>query len=122
MSKYLDLLINNKWKRKRQKILKRDNYVCTVCGTKKGLQVHHTFYYKNAVNPWQYPNESLLTICKDCHKTWHEYNEIEYKDNPIIGKKNKKKIINPERIKKKKVERISLAQIQTKEPRYKIRE
>jgi 5-methylcytosine-specific restriction endonuclease McrA len=71
-----------KWFKKRDIILKRDNYKCTACGSTKNLHVHHTFYYKVHVLPWEYPEDSLLTVCKECHTNWHEYHEIEYKDNP----------------------------------------
>jgi dTDP-4-amino-4,6-dideoxygalactose transaminase len=48
--------------------------------------------------------------------------EIEYKDNPVIGKKSKKKkIVNPKKVKKKKVKSLCLAQIQDTKPKYKLR-
>lgn len=79
---YLGDLNNPKWIKKRNQILKRDKYTCTVCGSKQNLQVHHTFYYKHLVAPWEYPNNSLLTICHDCHNNYHKTHELTIKDNP----------------------------------------
>lgn len=81
---------HSKWFKKRGIILRRDNYKCTVCSSDKNLRVHHTFYYKNYVAPWEYPNNSLLTLCEDCHKKWHEQHEIEYRKNPKTDIENKK--------------------------------
>ena len=82
--------------RKRQIILARDNNTCTVCGSKKNLNVHHTFYYNNKrVAPWEYPNKSLITVCKDCHTKFHETCEVEYKtfvEKPKIKPKKKKQV------------------------------
>lgn len=78
------------WKRKRAAILKRDNYKCTVCGSIKDLQVHHTYYYIEEMAPWLYPDESLLTLCEDCHHSWHIHNELTYVKNPRVSKKKHK--------------------------------
>jgi 5-methylcytosine-specific restriction endonuclease McrA len=72
---YVELLKNPLWKEKRKAILFRDGKKCTVCGKKTTLEIHHTFYYKDYPAPWCYPNDSLLTVCRDCHRQWHEYNE-----------------------------------------------
>ncbi len=73
--KYLKLLRSPKWRRKALQILKRDNYQCTVCGSGEILEVHHTFYYDNYPDPWKYPNESLITICHNCHSNYHLANK-----------------------------------------------
>jgi len=104
--KYRDELLDPKWKRKRMTILRRDGYKCTVCGSKKELSVHHT-YYKTGKRPWQYPNQSLLTLCQDCHHKFHTEHETPVR-NKDKHKKFKKKVANP---KKKKPFEI-------KEPRY----
>jgi 5-methylcytosine-specific restriction endonuclease McrA len=88
---YDQLLRDPRWRLKRKVIIERDNKQCTVCGGKKKLVVHHTFYYKDKINPWQYPDDSLLTLCETCHKEYHTYNELTFKDNPIKGKNKKKK-------------------------------
>lgn len=79
---YASLLADKRWIKKRNIIFKRDDFKCTVCGSNKDLQVHHTYYYKKMMAPWVYPLDSLLTLCGTCHKNWHEYHEIEYRKNP----------------------------------------
>ena len=71
---YKKLLNNPKWKKKRQTILKRDGFKCTVCGSKENLHIHHT-YYVWGIKPWCYPNISLITVCEECHHQYHLYNE-----------------------------------------------
>lgn len=39
------------------------------------LQVHHKKYIKGRM-PWDYENEDLITLCKNCHKTIHLENRI----------------------------------------------
>ena len=110
MSVYFDLLKSPKWIKKRKRIFKRDGFKCTVCGSDKNLRAHHTYYFKKRVSPWSYPDECLITVCDSCHKNWHEYYEIEYRDNPIPGKKVKKN--KPLKVKKKKIIYRCLAEIQ----------
>lgn len=37
----------------------------------KGLNIHHK-YYVWGNNPWNYPNDALITLCEDCHQKAHE--------------------------------------------------
>jgi len=72
---YKEQLKHPNWQRKRLEIMQRDNFKCRICGdTKKQLHVHHIFYENEADNIWNYPNESLITLCSDCHKYEHELN------------------------------------------------
>lgn len=41
------------------------------------LQVHHKYYIEGYL-PWEYEDNLLITYCFDCHKKWHEENNIEY--------------------------------------------
>lgn len=41
----------------------------------KGLNIHHTHYTKG-LKPWEYENDSLVTLCEDCHKKRHENTKI----------------------------------------------
>lgn len=93
---YREALHNPKWLEKRKIILARDNNTCTVCGSKKNLQVHHTFYYNGRRRrlPWEYPNKSLVTLCKDCHTKFHETCEVEYR-----------KVVKPKPPKKKQIKK-----------------
>jgi len=101
MKGYYDLLLHPKWKKKRRKILKRDGYKCTVCGSVKNLMIHHTFYYDVDTPPWQYPDESLLTVCYGCHKEYHESHELTIKSRNNPTKRNKTN--KPPRKKKSKL-------------------
>lgn len=92
-SEYDKLLNKPQWKLKRQVIFKRDNYTCTTCGSKELLCVHHTYYYKRPVNPWGYPDDSLVTLCETCHNNWHKTHKNIFIDNLDARKpKSKKKI------------------------------
>ena len=76
---YFNKLHDIRWKKKRKKILKRDNFKCTVCESTKELEVHHTFYYSDRPNPWEYPDKSLLTLCDECHLKYHIVCEVKIK-------------------------------------------
>ena len=79
---YDKLLKDPRWRLKRRVILKRDNYTCVKCGSKETLCAHHTYYYKKPTNPWEYPDDCLITLCETCHNNWHKHNESIYLDNP----------------------------------------
>lgn len=69
---YEAALNDNRWRRKRKKILERDNYTCQYCGSHNNLQVHHKYYMRypdgKYADPWDYPDEKLITLCETCHK------------------------------------------------------
>lgn len=65
---YSELLRSPLWQKKRLEVFERDNYTCQYCGsTTKELHVHHKTYKKGA-KPWEYDNDSLITLCHDCHE------------------------------------------------------
>ena len=81
---YGALLFRNEWKSKRKVILDRDNHKCRVCDTTEELEVHHRQYIfikqlQKFNDPWEYPNQALITLCKSCHGRGHSKFEI-----PII--------------------------------------
>ncbi len=66
--KYSEKLKDPRWQKKRLKILERDRFKCQCCLNKeKMLSVHHK-YYRTDLEPWEYPNKSLISLCKDCHE------------------------------------------------------
>lgn len=67
---YKKQLREDKWMKKRKRILRRDNFKCVLCGSDYNLQVHHTVY-KEGKMAWEYSNLSLVTLCDDCHKKVH---------------------------------------------------
>lgn len=64
---YRDYLKSDKWAKKRQKILKRDNYQCVRCGSDSRLQVHHLNYD----NIFDEEQSDLITVCGFCHALIH---------------------------------------------------
>lgn len=64
--KYSEKLKDPRWQRKRLEILQRDDWTCQNCqDSTRTLQVHHREYHGN---PWDAPNESLETLCEECHE------------------------------------------------------
>jgi HNH endonuclease len=47
-------------------VLKRDNYECQLCGSKKELKLHHIIPKQIAPNKIEDLN-NLITLCKTCH-------------------------------------------------------
>lgn len=63
---YSEKLKDPRWQQRRLKVFERDNWACICCcDTKSTLNVHHKRYYGN---PWDCPEEYLVTLCEDCHK------------------------------------------------------
>lgn len=67
---YKDQLKDKRWKKLANKIRKRDNYTCQLCGSHEHLQVHHKKYIKGRL-AWEYDEENLITLCSECHKKVH---------------------------------------------------
>jgi 5-methylcytosine-specific restriction endonuclease McrA len=82
MLNYQDLLKDVRWQRKKNKILQRDNFRCQNLSclhkgdNKKILHVHHLDYIPN-INPWDYPDDMLLTLCEACHRHENERIKVE---------------------------------------------
>lgn len=71
MLSYNEQINHPHWQRKRLEIMRRDKWECRVCGeSNKQFHVHHLYYEKDC-HIWDYDNEALVTICKDCHKEIH---------------------------------------------------
>ena len=68
---YQEKLNDPRWHNRANEIKERDNNTCQVCGTNNDLHVHHKLY-KYDLDPWDYVDEALITLCKDCHKYEHE--------------------------------------------------
>jgi hypothetical protein len=63
---YLKKLKDPRWQKKRLEIMKRDEWKCRFCGDKSTtLNIHHLEYKGE---PWESPNEKLITVCEDCHE------------------------------------------------------
>jgi hypothetical protein len=66
VSTYSEKLKDPRWQRKRLEVLSRDKFTCQSCGsTTDTLHVHHCHYFKG--DPWNTPDDLLLTLCEECH-------------------------------------------------------
>ena len=66
---YSDKLKDPRWQKKRLEIMQRDEFMCQCCyDTESMLTVHHK-YYIHGKDPWDYPDELLITLCNNCHAT-----------------------------------------------------
>lgn len=64
---------SKEWKVTREYILKRDSYLCVLCGN-AAEEVHHKIHLSpdNIGNPMISMHESnLISLCGDCHKRLH---------------------------------------------------
>lgn len=60
------------YRKKRPRVLSRDNHSCQSCGKKKDLEVHH----RTPVRSFENPNEAhtmdnMVTLCSSCHLDAH---------------------------------------------------
>lgn len=80
-SQYFDKLNDIRWKAKSIQIKKRDNNKCLNCGSTKRLNVHHRQYHfilklNQFKNPWDYPEDVLITLCNECHLKGHKLYQV----------------------------------------------
>jgi 5-methylcytosine-specific restriction endonuclease McrA len=100
---YAEKLKDPRWQKKRLQILERDNWQCqsallcqidveplepTNClkeffvwkrdRSNPTLHVHHKKYRKGA-DPWDYPDDELITLCAPCH----EYESLDERGRAI---------------------------------------
>ena len=70
---YLEMLLTERWRSKREEILDRDKRKCRNCGCEQNLEIHHRQYHRDNKTgmkrePWDYDNKYLITMCHDCHE------------------------------------------------------
>lgn len=69
MNNYQKILNRKEWQDRSHYIKTRDNLKCQAfnCSTPNSiLEVHHIDYFANK-NPWDYPDDMLITLCHTCH-------------------------------------------------------
>lgn len=76
---------SKEWQRVRDYIMKRDKYLCAVCG-KPAEEVHHIVKLTprniNDVNISLNP-DNLISLCRDCHFDQHKTDKREGQINKI---------------------------------------
>ncbi len=87
------MLLTPEWKKKRLRILDRDNCKCRGCSNTKNLEVHHIHYIQGN-KPWQVPDKYLITLCSKCHSKEHKGKNIQSFVLKKDRKKKKKKQVN----------------------------
>lgn len=83
MSEYSEKLRDPCWQKKRLEILERDNWSCQYCNRKDMMLIVHHKTYSKSLEPWEYPDDMLITLCEDCHNK--ETNEREMADKTLIA-------------------------------------
>lgn len=74
LKSYKDYLKTYDWNETRKTVLKETNYKCQLCGAKNvKLNVHHNTY-ENIGNEHR---EDLIVLCDDCHKKFHNIEQID---------------------------------------------
>ena len=81
ITEYKEKLFDPHWSKKRNSILSRDGFKCVVCKYRGNLHVHHRQYHYSKTNsafvdPWEYEDHLLITLCKWCHKKGHKLYHI----------------------------------------------
>lgn len=91
---YAEQRLDPRWQQKRLIVMQRDKFTCQHCSsTTKTLNVHHSYYVTGRM-VWEYPDWSLTTLCRDCHKDEHdnhpysEFNIIEDNVGLALGADN----------------------------------
>jgi len=71
---YTQKLRDPRWQKKRLIILERDQFRCVICNdNKEELQVHHKRYFRG-LEPWEYEDVYLESLCSTCHFITTYYN------------------------------------------------
>jgi 5-methylcytosine-specific restriction endonuclease McrA len=64
---YLKKFKDRRWQKMRLEVLNRDKFTCQLCFDSASTpNVHHRYYLADT-DPWEYPLESLVTLCETCH-------------------------------------------------------
>lgn len=72
-SEYAEKLKDPRWQKRRLEIMGRDEFTCQKCfDSQSTLMVHHRYYIWTR-EPWDYPDDLLVTLCGDCHNEEHAH-------------------------------------------------
>lgn len=52
----------------RLRVFERDGWKCRYCERDgQTLNAHHSVYRPDASGPWDYDEETIITLCEECH-------------------------------------------------------
>lgn len=60
----------NKWKEVRKLVFEID-VRCRGCGSEENFHCHHSYYIEGR-EVWDYPLDSFITLCENCHSEFHK--------------------------------------------------
>lgn len=66
---------SSRWKKKRERILKRDNYECRECRRYGKLIQANTVHHIKPVEDYpelRYDTKNLISLCSGCHNEMHD--------------------------------------------------
>lgn len=71
---YKDYLKSDWWKNRRNKyLIPKKRKLCAFCGSPINIIVHHRRYSWKGISVLNREvNKNLTSLCKECHKLWHE--------------------------------------------------
>lgn len=75
MQSYELKLSDPRWIQRRKEIIHLDKGRCRKCLRMNDLQVHHLGYIEG-LDPWQYTDDFLITLCKICHEEEERYKRL----------------------------------------------
>lgn len=88
MTDYSKKLRDPRWQKKRLEIMQRDDFKCKYCASSdRELQIHHLKY--TAKNPFEEPDENLITACCDCHEIITQLTKIEFSVKKVVRYQHK---------------------------------
>jgi hypothetical protein len=58
---------DSRWQKKSNKIRHRDGMKCMKCGRTDAILTAHHLYYIYGNDPWDCPDDWLVTMCRECH-------------------------------------------------------
>lgn len=69
---YSKKFLDPKWQKFRLSVLQRDKFRCVRCDDDKStLHAHHTYYEEFGTDPWDYEEDTVITLCERCHEDEH---------------------------------------------------
>jgi len=76
-SEYAEKLKDPRWQKIRLQVFERDEWNCQCCHSEDDTLVVHHQYYEYGKEPWDYPLDSFITLCQECHEKEFLRKELE---------------------------------------------